>query len=57
MVELERIEHRLSSLDDETLAQLAEQSREVNERVAAGVSSWVIVIAIGAALLVILLLI
>lgn len=54
---LDEIETGLASLDDQTLAELAEQSREVNDQVTAGVSSWVIVIAVGVVLLVILLLI
>jgi len=57
LVDLEKIEAGIGSLDDETLAQLAEQSQEVNDQIGAGVSSWVIIIAVSVALLVILLLI
>ena len=56
LVDLEKVEHRVATLDDETLQELAQQSREVKEQLGAGVSSWVIVIAIAAALLVVLLL-
>ena len=57
LVDLEKIEAGIGSLDDEALARLAEQSREFDDQVGAGVSSWVIIIAVAAALLVILLLI
>jgi len=57
VADLEKIESRLSTLDDATLAQLADASREVNDDLQAGVSSWVIVIAAAAALLIILVLI
>jgi hypothetical protein len=57
LVDLRRIEAGIESLDDETLAQLAEQSREIKGQLGAGISSWVYIIAVGGALLVILLLI
>jgi len=57
LVDLEKIEAGIGLLDDEALAQLAEQSREASNQIGAGVSSGGIIIAVSAALLVILLLI
>lgn len=50
LVDLERVELALAALDDETLNQLAVQSREVNDQIEAGMATWgwVVIVAIVA---------
>lgn len=57
LVDLEKVEVSVATLDDETLARLAQQSKDVNDQLGAGVSSWVIIIVVSAVLLVVLLLV
>lgn len=49
LVDLDRIEMKISTLDDETLAQLAADSRFVNDQVQAGISNiaWVAIIVVA----------
>ena len=44
LVDLERVELALSNLDDETLNELATESREVNDQLQAGLAGWAIVL-------------
>jgi hypothetical protein len=53
LVDLDKIEVAVATLDNETLEQLARQSREANDQIQAGVSTWVIVVLIIVAAVVI----
>ena len=44
LVDLGRVEIALSTLDDETLRQLADESRNVNDQLEAGLAGWAIVL-------------
>jgi len=44
LVDLERVELALNNLDDETLNELATESREVNDQLQAGLAGWAIVL-------------
>jgi len=55
LVEMERVEVALASLDDQTLARLAAESRKANDQLQAGLSTnWWIVIAVVAGIVVFL---
>jgi len=57
LADLEKIEQALSTLDDETLRQLAADSQKVNDQLQAGISSgWVFLIVLAAFVVTILIL-
>lgn len=48
LVDLEKVEVALVSLDDESLRQLADRSREANDQIQAGVPGWgIVLITVG----------
>ena len=46
LVDLDKIEHAIPTLDDETLERLATESRKVDDQLRAGVSLWRIVVVV-----------
>ena len=54
LVDLEKVELALATLDDETLQELAVQSREVNDQLQAGISTVTIIVIVAAAATVII---
>ena len=56
VVDLQKVEVALASLDDEALSQIADQSREVNDQLKAGLSTntWILIAVIAGIVFVVL---